>query len=227
MFELITMDEAGSDNSKAGMVEAWAKGWAMARGVSAPVRDHGAFRIDPGWPDQVRRYVFAELNEGFKTLCREIHDPWVFLKICAAPERVKAWLPEPWVIESPRFMMICAKPMHPLRPLLPGGYRLEIEKCPAVSVIRIMQNEELASIGRVVVVDGYAIYDRIETIAEHRRLGLATRVMTELEAIALEQGGTKGVLVATAEGKNLYETLGWEVYCDYTTAVIRGQAGHC
>lgn len=216
------MNEFVPDSINATMVEAWAKGWAIARGVAPPVRDHDAFRTDPGWPDQLRRYVFTELNEGFKTLARKIRDPWIFLKICATPERVKEWLPERWSMESARYMMICFKPMHQLQIHLPAGYTFRVEKNPAVSVVSVVHHHAMVASGRVVVIDGYVIYDRIATIAEHRRQGLATLVMLELEAIASAQGGTKGVLVATAEGKRLYETLGWEVYSAYTTAVIRG-----
>ncbi len=217
------MNEFVPDNGKATMVEAWAKGWAIARGVALPVRDHEGFRIDPGWPEQLRRYVFADINEGFKSLAREISEPWIFLKVCAAPERVKEWLPPPWMIESPRFMMSCFKPMHRLPISLPAGYTLHVEKGPAVSIVTVIHDKAVVAIGRVVVVGAYVIYDRIETMPEHRRKGLATLVMLELETIALAQGGTKGVLVATAEGKKLYEALGWETYTEYTTAVIRGQ----
>jgi predicted GNAT family acetyltransferase len=123
-------------------------------------------------------------------------------------------------------MMICFKPMHRLQIPLPVGYALRVEKDQAVSVVRVIHDHVIVAIGRVVLVDGYIIYDRIETSAEHRRKGLATIIMLELEAMALAQGGTKGVLVATTEGKNLYEKLGWEMYTEYTTAVIPGPEGH-
>ncbi len=220
------MIEPVPEDNKASMVEAWAKGWAIARGVSPPVRDHEGFRTDPGWPDQVRRYVFAEINEGFKALAREIHDPWIFLKVCATAELVREWLPERWVIESPRFMMICFKPMHQLPISLPVGYTLRVEEGPAISVVSVVHDNVIVAIGRVVVVDDHAIYDRIETIPEHRRLGLASLVMLELEAMASARGGRKGILVATTEGKKLYEALGWDMYSAYTTAVIRGQEEH-
>jgi len=216
------MNESIPDGSNASIIEAWAKGWAIARDVLPPVIDHEGFRIDPGWPDQLRRYVFAEPNAGFKALAREIHEPRIFLKVCAAPELIKKYLPAPWVIQEPRFMMICFKPMHRRQTSLPAGYTIHVEKDPGVSVVRVIQDNATVSVGRVLVVDGYVIYDRIETHPEHRRLGLATHVMLELEAIASAGGGTKGVLVATADGKNLYEKLGWEVYSDYTTAVIPG-----
>lgn len=216
------MDEIYSGNSKARIVEAWAKGWAIARSVTPPVREYEGFRIDPGWPDQLRRYIFAEPNAGFKALAREIHEPWIFLKVCAARESVEEWLPASWTIRELRFMMLCFKPMRRRHSSLPGAYALSVEENPLVSVVRVMHKSEVAAIGRVAVVDAYAIYDRIETLPQHRRLGLASHVMLELEAIAAKQGGTKGVLVATAEGKNLYEKLGWETYSDYTTAVIPG-----
>jgi hypothetical protein len=44
--------------------------------------------------------------------------------------------------------------------------------------------------------------------------------MKELEKIALSKGISKNFLVATEEGKPLYESLGWKLYCLYTSIVI-------
>jgi hypothetical protein len=90
---MIMMNEFVPDNSKDQMVEAWVKGWTITRGLAPPLKDHGGYRIDLGWPKQLRRHIFTELNAGFKTLVSEIRDPWIFLKVCAAPELVKACLP--------------------------------------------------------------------------------------------------------------------------------------
>lgn len=207
-------------SDKAKILEAWTKGWALARGVAPPVFEHEGFRSDPDWPEQKRRYVFEEPNAGFKALAREITDPHIFLKVCAAPEQVEEWLPPRWVIQSPRFLMTCFKPMHRIQRSLPAGYTLHVEKQEAVSVVSVLHDHTTVAIGRMVVVEEYAIYDRIETIPEHRRLGLASAVVLKLEALAMEQGGSKGLLVATDEGKALYESLGWTSYSPYTTALI-------
>src|SRR3546814_18804935 len=93
---------------------------------------------------------------------------------------------------------------------LPGGYVFDVTK-GAISGVRAFDpagNE--ATIGRVVVVDGFAIYDRIETRPEHRGRGLARAVMMKLEAIGREKGAVRGVLVATPDGRALYEGLGGE-----------------
>jgi len=45
-------------------------------------------------------------------------------------------------------------------------------------------------------------------------------LMRELENIALAKGVSKNFLIATEEGKFLYESLGWEVYSLYTSIVM-------
>src|SRR3546814_2967867 len=80
---------------------------------------------------------------------------------------------------------------------------------PATPVIytycNTLSRHDARPICRVVVVDGFAIYDRIETRPEHRGRGLARAVMMKLEAIGREKGAVRGVLVATPDGRALYE----------------------
>lgn len=205
------------------IVETWIKGWSAARHTAPPVPEEDCFRVDVGWPQQKRRYVFPRLCEAFHTLAGQITDPWVFLKVCAAPELVAGLLPAGWVLQPLRYMMICTGPMLRSHKTLPGGYRIGITEEEGITVVRIdTAAGEIAAIGRVVVVNGYAIYDRIETHPGHRRRGLAAAVMQTLERIVLEQGISRGILVATAEGKALYHTLGWQLHSLYTTAVIPG-----
>jgi hypothetical protein len=44
--------------------------------------------------------------------------------------------------------------------------------------------------------------------------------MKQLEQIALSKEVSQNFLVATEEGKSLYESLGWELYSLYTSIVI-------
>lgn len=203
------------------LVKTWLTGWSLSRDLPIPVSDHGGFRVDVGWPDQQVRYVFADPAEGFNYLATTISDPWIFLKVCAAPEVVRALLPARWVIESPAFMMTCNGRMKGPSPALPEGYQLDIHIRTSVPVVKVLTADgQEAAIGRIVLVNDFAIYDRIATHPEHQRRGLGTVIMKALEGIGAANGITKGLLVATSAGRALYETLGWELYAPYTTAVI-------
>uniref|UniRef100_A0AAU6WTY8 GNAT family N-acetyltransferase n=1 Tax=Chryseobacterium endophyticum TaxID=1854762 RepID=A0AAU6WTY8_9FLAO len=72
----------------------------------------------------------------------------------------------------------------------------------------------------MILVGGLAVYDRIVTHQDHRRKGLATHIIKELESIALSKGISENFLVATELGKLLYESLGWKIYCLYSSLVI-------
>jgi predicted GNAT family acetyltransferase len=86
-------------------------------------------------------------------------------------------------------------------------------------------NTEQAAIGRLIVVDDVAVYDRVITEEEHRRKGLASIVLAKLEEIALSKGVSNNFLVATQQGKLLYESLGWKLYSSYTSIVIPDRRG--
>jgi GNAT superfamily N-acetyltransferase len=104
---------------------------------------------------------------------------------------------------------------------LQDHYRVELSQYNSTFVVKILtKNGDLASMGRIVFVDDLAVYDRISTENNHRRKGLATFLMKELEKIAISKGISNNFLVATEEGKTLYESLGWELYSLYTSIVI-------
>ncbi|WP_100074433.1 GNAT family N-acetyltransferase [Chryseobacterium camelliae] len=77
-----------------------------------------------------------------------------------------------------------------------------------------------AAIGTLIIVDGIAVYDRIVTQERHRRKGLARKIMAVLEDMALSEGIQYNFLVATEQGRSLYELLGWKLYSIYTSVVI-------
>lgn len=117
--------------------------------------------------------------------------------------------------------MMMRDPGTSAMPALPDGYLLDADESAPVPTVRIFaRTGELAAIGRVVTVDGWAIYDRIETQPDHRRRGLARIVMAALDGIAGSRNAGRGVLVATAAGRQLYEKIGWTLLSLYITAVI-------
>jgi GNAT superfamily N-acetyltransferase len=207
------------------VVEAWVKGWVLARETPPPLRDSGGFRVDVGWPRQRARYVFLGLTEDLRRLAGTIVDPWVFLKVCAPPEDTRASLPPRWVIQPPGFMMTCSSLMIADGVTLPEGYALDLLQDLPVPIANVLTaNGEVAASGRVALVGDFAIYDRIETHPDHRRRGLGRAVMKALEEVARALGANQGVLVATTDGRALYEAIGWRMHSLYTSAVIPGSA---
>ncbi|MBC9912968.1 GNAT family N-acetyltransferase [Chitinophaga varians] len=203
------------------VVETWLKGWSLARELPPPIADHGGLRVDVGWPDQQKRYVFSALGPGLFHFANTIFQPAVFLKICAPASLVRPVLPPRWEIQRPGFMMTLTLPAHAPRLQLPEGYSLSVDAASAGPTATIYAaNGETAANGQLAIVDDYIIYDRIATTPAHQRRGLGSAVMTALTIEAVSRGISKGILVATPAGKALYETLGWKMYSLYTTAVI-------
>ncbi len=205
------------------LIEKWLKGWSLSRGLPLPVQYLSGFRVNVGYETQKTRYVFSDLTDDFIQLSETINEPWIFLKVCADPEEVKLKISGKWHIQPTGYMMYCFQEMHfPDKPLSPE-YKVAPEESNNVFVVKILtKNNEIASIGRVVLVDDLAVYDRISTVDQHQRKGLATFLMKELEKIALAKGVSRNFLVATEEGRALYESFGWQLYSLYTSIVIPG-----
>ncbi|WP_121331467.1 MULTISPECIES: GNAT family N-acetyltransferase [unclassified Flavobacterium] len=203
------------------VLEKWLKAWSLSRELPLPVKYKSGLMVEVGYEDQKRRYVFTELNIDFLELSESINQPGIFLKVCASADTLKNRISQKWNIQPQGYMMTCFQPMNIPNHSLNDNYKLEFEHYNSTYLVRIVTLEgELASTGRIILVDDLAVYDRISTEPQHKRLGLASILIKELEKIALANGIRNNFLVATEEGKLLYESLGWEVYCPYTSIVI-------
>lgn len=201
-------------------VAAWVRGWTVARETPPPVDVPGGFRVDVGWPDQRVRYVFPRLTEDVRRVADSVDQPGILLKACAAPDEMRSMLPPRFEIARLGFLMTIDGEMRGAGALA-DGYALSVDADRAAPLAEVRAADgEVAASGRVALVDGFAIYDRIETHPGHRRRGLARGVMRALEALARERGAERGVLVATGEGRALHESLGWRLDSLYSTAAI-------
>ncbi|MDR4894195.1 MULTISPECIES: GNAT family N-acetyltransferase [unclassified Chryseobacterium] len=209
------------DKVLAKIVEKWLKGWCLSREVSFPVPYKSGFRVFVGDEKQKERFVFPELNDDFFELANSIDEPWVYLKISTSPDEFTGKIPARWKLQPQGYLMTCFQPMNFPEISLAEGYHLEFSEYNTTFVVRVVaENGEQASIGRVSLIDDVAVYDRIITEKNHQRKGLASFLLKELEKIALSKGFSNNLLVATEEGKLLYETLGWKMYCLHTSVVI-------
>jgi len=175
--------------------------------------------VDTNLPAERRRWVFAQRCGGLRALGREVSQPQHFLKLCGAADDLLADLPPAWVLQPQGYFMIAQAPKAASRPL-PDGYRLQIDRDGPTTAVRIVaEDDALAASGYAVEAMGVFIYDRIVTDLGHQRKGLGNIVMHTLKGHRVSTAAPE-LLVATEEGRALYETLGWSVLSPFSTAAI-------
>jgi GNAT superfamily N-acetyltransferase len=217
------MSEPAAFHDSTNLDPAWVAGWLRARSVArelpAPVADHGGWRVDTELPNELRRYVFARPDDRLRALADTISAPFVFLKLCGSEQEMRPLMPAHWKVQLSGYMMTgegFGAADHPLAP----GYTLELITSSATTAARILTDDgALAASGFAAEADGFFVYDRIATDAEHRRLGLGSHLMQALRS-ARKSNAAIQILVATAEGQRLYSSLGWQIRSPYTTAQI-------
>jgi hypothetical protein len=201
------------------LIGGWLRARSVARGLPMPVADHGGWRVDTRRPEELRRYVFARGEEGLRRLADSIHTPKVFLKLCGSEQEMRALTGARWQIKEPRFVMTGEGFDAAQRPLA-AGYSLQLTRYgPTVAARIVTTGGELAASGYAAESSGVFIYDLIRTEPAHRRRGLAAYLVQTLRTTR-QSSASKQVLVATAEGRELYSMLGWHTLSPYTTAAL-------
>jgi len=163
--------------------------------------------------------VFPQMHEGLVWLGREISAPRHFLKLCGTDRALRRALPSRWEIQAAEYLMMTQAASPASRPA-PEDYRLEVDALGCTTRVRVLASDgSLAASGYATETADVFAYDRIETADAHRRRGLGQAVMTALAARQLSPAATQ-ILVATDEGRSLYESLGWRVASPWATATI-------
>ncbi|CAN7393858.1 GNAT family N-acetyltransferase [Pseudoduganella sp. LjRoot289] len=202
------------------LIERWLTGWSLSRGVPLPIPYGGGLLVDVGMPAQLRRYVFVDAGPALQACADGIRDPYIFLKAAVDPEVLRQALPARWHVESPGYLMT-GPSLSPVNVAAPPGYQLAFDTQHGAHVVRVMHDsQEQAAAGRVVMHGGCAVFDQIETAESHRRRGLGSVVMQALDSIASRADARERLLVATKDGRALYERLGWKVISPWSTAVL-------
>jgi GNAT superfamily N-acetyltransferase len=213
-------------SADAALVEAWAAGWALSRGVGAPIRVAGGHRIVVGEPGHVERYIFPTLDAAAQSdLAARITTPGIFLKTFCAPEALLAAVDARWSPQAPGDLMAVDLVAVPPPAPLAAGYVQGLRAEGAVLIVAIHDADGvLAASGRAALTGGFAVFDKIITDPAHQRRGLGRFVMGVLSERARALGADQGVLVATPEGRALYEVLGWRFEGRMETVVIPEEA---
>ena len=216
-----------------GVVQAWVDGWVVCRGAAPPQREAWGFTVDVGQVAHVSRHVFEALGDGVdEGAVRKVADAvtgaGVWLKVFQDPEIVGTWLGEGWWVDpEPTYLMTVplagARAQATAGADVPDGYRTRVWSVGGVTHVLVAASDgSLAARGQVAPTGASAVVDQIETVTAHQRRGLGSLVMRTLQAAAAAAGAETGVLVGTAAGRGLYESLGWRVEASLTSAKFVG-----
>ena len=158
-------------------------------------------------------------SENLQELALATTDPLVALKLCGPVASLRPVLSSRWDVRPGGHFMTLAGEAHAHR-AVPPGYRAELAEQDGLVTARIFASSgELAASGYGASADGVFVYDRIVSQPPHRRRGLGSAIMTML-ASANEEPKATQALVATDEGRVLYENMGWVVRSPWTTALV-------
>jgi GNAT superfamily N-acetyltransferase len=199
---------------------AWAKGWTLTRSKASPVSQSYGCKIDLGLPDHLERHLVVDYDAGtLRELISSLQTPGTWLKVCAHPEKVIPLLHENWQVQPPEFLMAMA--LNDTAAVKPDGYQLSLSTCGTVTDAELRDMDgQLAARGRVAHSDGIATFDQIVTEPAHQRKGLGRVIMATLANLSVAQEAKVGVLVATEQGRALYQAMGWMLVSSVTAAVI-------
>ena len=198
------------------LLETWVSGWAQARGYQ--MRHEGRFpaALLHDRTNDWEYFALEPSHDEFAALASSArHSPTrLFTIITTRVDEIygAATVYGLQVRSTDEVLMIADMSGQDVEaPVLPWDeFETATGREGNVASVTVLSEGRPVARGRVAVVDGYAVYDRIVTEPEFRRRGLGSYVMRALTAAALEEDADSGLLIASAAGQELYRYLGWE-----------------
>ena len=203
------------------LVREWLTGWAAARDLpEAEVVADGVLRTRVGAPGRDVEHLVLDADREPRRIDRaavaslDDRDPWVSVPT-SDPGRVADRLAEHGLATAdvPEWLMTRVLDGRPALAPLPPGYAVTTSRPTpgCVSVRVVAPDGTTAASGHLGLAVPVGVPDRVVTEPAHRRRGLGAAVMAGLGGAAADLGCSRGVLVASQQGRRLYLTLGWEV----------------
>jgi len=199
----------------------WAFGYCAARGYARPVAAAvpPALWFDVGKPDQTGRFILGDASgEAAAAAFAAVDAPHVYVDIAAPRDAILPYIPSHWRPRDAMWLMAAGTDMPAARPT--PDFAIEIdESADRFEAVARHADGELAARGVLGIHGTVAVYDQIVTEPQFGRRGLGSAVMAELGRLAVRRGVTDRLLVATADGKALYERLGWTLRSDIVSVI--------
>ena len=196
------------------LVDQWLATWVHIRGISSSTTD--------GWPlvhvgSATRETELVCLDPGgdaWTGLLRHVAgDPGAMLTVAAedvGPYLTAVRPPGTRIDRDDETLMSAALADHAIPPL-PDDLTFRWDVAEHRATYTLESGDSVAAVGTVGVLGQVATFDGVETMPAFQRRGLGRHVMATLTAQAVGRGATHGVLAASASGRQLYATLGWDV----------------
>ncbi|TDD65213.1 N-acetyltransferase [Jiangella aurantiaca] len=216
----------GDDGNLRELLLRWQAGWVTARDYRSAV-DGDVVTVDIGLPDRMSETIVLSIDPDlYALIAQRVAEPghWLTAPTADRARTEAAAAAAGFTLLAPEWLMSRALDGHP-RHEPPDGYETWLSGQEPMVVAEIVtaggEARALAAKGHLALSgegDADAVADRIFTVPEHRRRGLGTVVMGALTAAARERGARNGLLVASQEGRKLYERLGWRVEAEMASA---------
>jgi len=199
----------------------WASGYCAARGYGLPVvaTTPQALWFDVGKPDQAGRFVLGDASgEAAAAAFAAVGAPHIYVDIAAPRGAILPHVPPRWQPRDAMWLMAAGTDMPAARPT--SDFTIEVaEYANRFEAVARHVDGSLAARGVLGIHGTIAVYDQIVTEAQFGRRGLGSAIMAELGRLAVRRGATEWLLVATADGKALYERLGWTLRSDIVSVI--------
>lgn len=199
----------------------WAFGYCAARGYAHPVAVTlpAALWFDVGKPDQTGRFILGNASsEAAAAAFAAVDAPHIYVDIAAPRDAILPHVPPHWQPRDPMWLMATGTDMPAARPT--PDFEIEVdESADRFEATARDSAGTLAARGVLGIHGTTAVYDQIVTEAQFGRRGLGSAIMAELGGRAARRGVTESLLVATADGKALYERLGWTLRSDIVSVI--------
>lgn len=197
------------------LVQTWVTGWSRTHGYE--VRNEGRIHAaSPAGESEHSEYVlFSPQETELRKVASAVQrSPQRLLTIIAEPDDDVLSVQEVEGLEllsDEEKLMVCDMATQDVEdPITPEEFTTEREDFDGWTLFTVRDGEHTAARGRVAMVDEFCVVDRVYTSPDYRRKGLGTFVTRALLAIAHEHAVDYGLLVATRDGVELYEFLGWD-----------------
>lgn len=202
------------------LVRTWVSGWAKCRGYTPQDNGHSMSVLLTDQQNHLETIVYEPTIGEFLEHTRQTREgSYRVLTVVTnrMQDLIDAAAPLGMRITDRQQALMCAdmdgQDVEDPRPP-DDEFKIEYLREAHCRRVSVTVNGEEAARGSVAKQDDHAVYDRIITDPKYRRRGLGSFVMRALTAAILEDDVETGLLLASDEGRHLYQYLGWTHLAD-------------